>query len=87
MSAGKQPISPRMPSPSFTLKNLSALLLPRMPPKNQRRVTAEEALEQTRRNRLRSAMFESRTGPVIPDDALKPRPSVNASTVVRLKTN
>ena len=58
-----------------------------MPPKNQRRVTAEEALEQTRRNRLCSAMLESRSGPVIPDDALKLRPLVKASTVARLKTN
>jgi len=41
-----------------------------MNPKNQRRVTAEEALEQTRRNRLRSAILESRSGPVLPEDAL-----------------
>jgi hypothetical protein len=58
-----------------------------MAPKKQRRVTAEEALEQTRRNRARSAMLESRSGPVIPEDALKLRPLANASTVVRLKTN
>ena len=76
-----------MSPPSFTLKNLSVLLSFADASENQRRVTAEEMLEQTRRNRARSAMLESRIGPVIPEDALKPRPLANASTVVRLKTN
>ena len=51
-----------MSTQSFSLKALAARLNPRMNPKNQRRVTDEEALEQTRRNRLRAAMLESRGG-------------------------
>ncbi len=58
-----------------------------MPPKNQRRVTAEEMVEQTRRNRLRSAMLESRSGPVTPEDALKPVTSPKASMVPKSKAS
>jgi hypothetical protein len=58
-----------------------------MNPKNQRRVTAEEALEQTRRNRLRSAILESRSGPVLPEDALKQTTSPKASTVAKSKAS
>jgi hypothetical protein len=55
--------------------------------KNQRKVTAEEALEQTRRNRLRPAILESRSGPVLPEDALRLVTSPKASTVAKSKAN
>lgn len=58
-----------------------------MKPKNQRRVTAEEMLEQTRRNRLRSAILESRSGPVLPEDALKLVSSSKASTAAKSKAS
>lgn len=58
-----------------------------MNPKNQRRVTAEEMLEQTRRNRLRSAILESRSGPVLPEDASKPVTLPKASTAAKSKTS
>ncbi len=58
-----------------------------MNPKNQRRITAEEALEQTRRNRLRSAILESRSGPVLPEDALRLVTSPKASTVPKSKAS
>lgn len=58
-----------------------------MNPKNQRKVTVEEMLEQTRRNRLRSAILESRSGPVLPEDALKPATSSKGSTVAKSKAS
>ena len=58
-----------------------------MNPKNQRRVTAEEMLEQTRRNRLRSAILESRSGSVLPEDALKRMTSPKASTAAKSKAS
>lgn len=52
-----------------------------MKPENQRWVSAEEMLEQTRRNRRRAAELESRSGPVLPEDALKKTSSPKDSTV------
>jgi hypothetical protein len=56
-----------------------------MNPKNPRKVTAEEALEQTRRNRLRAAILESRSGPVLPEDVWKPVNLPKASTAAVAK--
>ena len=58
-----------------------------MNPKNQRRITDEEALEQTRRNRLRSAIFELRSGPVLPEDALRLITSPKDSAVAKSKAS
>lgn len=58
-----------------------------MNPKNQRKVTAEEALEQTRRNRQRSAILESPSGHVLPEDALKVVTSPKVSTVAKSKAS
>ncbi|MFC7339299.1 hypothetical protein ACFQY0_19050 [Haloferula chungangensis] len=58
-----------------------------MGPKNQRRVTVEEMLEQTRRNRERAAILESRSGPVLPEDALREKTSATVSTVRKSKAN
>ena len=58
-----------------------------MNPKNQRRITAEEMLEQTRRNRLCSAIRESRCGPVLPEDALRLMTSPKDSTVAKSKAS
>ena len=46
-----------------------------------------DALEQTRRNRLESAKLESRTGPVLAEDTLKPKTSPKNSTAPKLKAS
>lgn len=58
-----------------------------MTPKGQRWVSAEEALEQTKRNRRESAKLESRTGPVLAEDMLKRKPSPKVSTEPKLKVS
>jgi hypothetical protein len=55
--------------------------------KNQRKVTAGEMFEQTRRKRLRSPILESRSEPVLPEDALKLVASPKASTVAKSKAS
>lgn len=54
-----------------------------MNPENQKWVSAEEMLEQTRRNRCRAAMLESRSEPVLPEDALKKVTSPKNSKVAK----
>lgn len=58
-----------------------------MKPKGQRWVSAEEMLEQTRRNRRESAKIESRNGPVLAEDTLKPLPSPKLSTELKSKAS
>ncbi|WP_200391099.1 hypothetical protein [Roseibacillus ishigakijimensis] len=58
-----------------------------MKPKGQRWVSAEEMLAQTRRNRREAAKLELRTGPVLPEDALRKESSEPASTEPKLKAS